>query len=727
MAKQQSMLGWRLGAMGLLVGGLVAATTIWQAVSEAGAPPFEPRVLAVFKDKQLQVAVGSLIAAGKPASGQVGVELLDEDGKSLSQRSVQLGRGVHANGDIGFSFAAVDPANADKLRLRVTYQKRQFVVPVKKTLLGKGHEMTVNAGTEFHAGSQASIQCTVQAVRTIAEAVPLQACPVAIYLTDAKAKEPVHHTVFQGETDKNGKLAANFAVPSLTPGQYTMQIVSKSPLGEEKLERLVRIKADGKILLVSDRPIYQPGQLIHLRALALRSFDMKPLENKDLLFEIEDPKGNKVFKKAFTTSDFGIASVDFQLADEVNMGNYNLRAIIGDVRAEKTVQVKRYVLPKFKVEVKADKTFYLPKEKINVQLQSDYFFGKPVANSKIEVTASTFDVAFKEFSKWKGTTDANGHAKFEIQLPDYFVGQPLQAGNAIVKLDVTVLDNADHKEKVTKSYAVSDQAIRVSIISEGGKLVPEMANRVFVAAIYPDGSPAPNTEIKLWHKKQPDAQHPWMGGRGRFGPGGIQPQPKPANAEPKEEKLGAPLAVVKTNSAGLAELKLTPKKDQFRIGAYGNNNVEMVGRVEQHFGAQNVYDLRVDAKDPRGNRAHAILSLSSQPFGENVLLRLDKAIYQSGDRMNVDIRTSAGLPTVYVDIVRGGQIMLSKWLEVKNGAAVHALDLPQSVFGSLEIHAYQMLFHGEIIRDSRVVYVQPTNDRSGRQAGTVGHRRHRRR
>jgi uncharacterized protein YfaS (alpha-2-macroglobulin family) len=79
---------------------------------------------------------------------------------------------------------------------------------------------------------------------------------------------------------------------------------------------------------------------------------------------------------------------------------------------------KRYVLPKFKVEVKTDKTFYLPKEKIAVDLQSDYFFGKPVANSPVEVSASTFDVAFKEFTKWKGMTDANGHVKFEIQLPD---------------------------------------------------------------------------------------------------------------------------------------------------------------------------------------------------------------------------------------------------------------------------------------------------------------------
>ena len=51
------------------------------------------------------------------------------------------------------------------------------------------------------------------------------------------------------------------------------------------------------------------------------------------------------------------------------MGDYHLRAVLGETRAEKTVQVKRYVLPKFKVEVKADKSFYLPKETVKIELQ----------------------------------------------------------------------------------------------------------------------------------------------------------------------------------------------------------------------------------------------------------------------------------------------------------------------------------------------------------------------
>ncbi len=36
--------------------------------------------------------------------------------------------------------------------------------------------------------------------------------------------------------------------------------------------------------------------------------------------------------------------------------------------------------------------------------------------------------------------------------------------------------------------------------------------------------------------------------------------------------------------------------------------------------------------------------------------------------------------------------------------------MPGDVFGTVEIHVYQMLAHGEIIRDSRVVYVQSRDD-----------------
>src|SRR5262249_6427252 len=154
----------------------------------------------------------------------------------------------------------------------------------------------------------------------------------------------------------------------------------------------------------------------------------------------------------------------------------------------------------------------------------------------------------------------------------------------------------------------------------------------------------------------------------------------------------------------------SPKADQFRQGNVGQRNVEMLGGTQVGWGPAVLLDVSAEARDAKGNTARTSVELNSHPLGENVLLRLDKAIYRTGDSLNVDVRTSAGMPTAYLDIVRGGQIVLSRWLDVKDGQASHRLDLPPSVFGSVEVHAYQVLRSGEIIRDSRVVYVQPRSD-----------------
>jgi hypothetical protein len=636
-----------------------------QALTQAGAPPFSPGAVAYFpSNDKLTVAVRAPGVDARPMS----VELIGADGK-LVTKGKQVGS--------AFELAA-DKAKAAGYALRVRQGDRRKDFPLPSILLAKAHETALVCGQEFFAGSKTALRLSVHGVRSATETVPLPGAEVNIRLRGAAngAKSFENHELYSGKI--NAETTIQLPIPAVAAGTYILEVSTRSALGQEKLERQIRVKSEARILLVSDRPIYQPGHVIHLRALALRPFDLKPVEKAPILFEVEDGKGNKVFKKTLTTSDFGIAAVDFQLADEVNMGDYQLKAALGEARAQKTVTVKRYVLPKFKVQVTSDKSFYLPKEKVNGSLQVDYFFGKPVAGGKVEITAETFDVAFRKFQTWNGKTDANGHAKFEIQLPDYFVGQPLQKGNALVKLEIKVTDTADHGETVTRTYNVSDQPIRVSLIPEGGRLVPGMENRVFAAAIYPDGSPAP-CNVKLWLGK---------------------------------EAKGDPLASVKTNDAGLAEFRFTPQPGQFR--GDGNNeqrNVEMLGgQVIQVWAPKMLLDLHAEAKDGKGSVARTVASLNSQPLGENVLLRLDKAVYKGGDAMKVDISTSAGLPTTYVDVIRGGQVLLSRWLEVKDGAAGDRIDLPQTAFGTVEVHAYQMLRSGEIIRDSRVVYVQPRDD-----------------
>ncbi|MDW8224042.1 MAG: MG2 domain-containing protein [Gemmatales bacterium] len=706
-SSKRTVLAARIGTvLGIL--GLVVAGGLWlmrSSPAHAGILVNDSAVAYQTADKLLIAVTLEHPQSGKaatPLSGTLKVSLLDKAGQIVATRQSAINQKEFAE---SYRFEFEKPqAPPHELQLRIEFSKEQLEVPLAKVLLVKAHETAVLASRDWHQGSRAAIRLQVQGVKSLTETVPV-AAEYGICLVDQDGKKiPLE----KGRTDGKGAATVAVQVPDLPPGQYKVEIHTRSQLGEEKLEQTVSIKSDTKILLVSDKPLYQPGQVIHLRALVLRQFDLKPVADSDILFEIQDPKGNKVFKRTVKTSEYGIASVDFQLADEVNMGDYQIRAVLGQHESKKTVTVKKYVLPKFKVELTTDKKFYLPKETVKAELQCDYFFGKPVAGATVKVSASTFDVEFKEFARWEGKTDTNGHAKFEIKLPDYFVGQPLQKGDALVKFDVTVTDTADHSETITRTYPVSDQGIRVGLIPEGGRLVPEMENRIFMAAVYPDGSPASECTLRIW-----------LG----------------------QEKKGQPVATLTTNAAGLAEFTFVPQKENLRqafaaprfdgdflprevrpfrpgrgIGAPQPDGVEeqtielLGGRTVPVHGPRMVCDLIAEAQDKQGSKAEAKAVVSCEPLGENVLLRLDKAIYRAGDSMLVDIRSSAGLPTVYLDIIKSGQLLLSQWLDVKEGKATHKLDIPPTLFGSLEVHAYQMLADGQIIRDSRVIYVQPREE-----------------
>jgi hypothetical protein len=671
----RSLLTRGAAALGILLAG-AAVVCLWQTPNQADAAALTAKDAGVFKDKdKLLITLNVANPDAKELRATLKVELFDAKGKSVGKAEQKL-KQKEAAAYYRFQLPLTGlPADQVTLRCHLG-DKEQFKAKVSELMLVKAHETTLSSGQEFVAGSTASLRCTVQGVKSLTESIPLGGSEVSISLKGKEKISAILHSLYKGKTGADGSVTAEFKVPALPAGQYKMEVATKSAFGEEKLERDIRVKNEGKVLLVTDKPLYQPGQLIHIRALALRPFDLAPMSKQELTFEVEDSKGNKVFKRTHKTSDFGVAAVDFQLADEVNMGDYHVRAQLGETTSDKTVSVKRYVLPKFKADVKADKSYYMPKETLKVDLQSDYFFGKPVAGGKVKVTASTFDVAFKDFQTWEGKTDAQGHASFEIKLPDYFVGQPLAKGDAIVKLETKITDTADHTETITKTYPVSNTPVRVSLIPEGGRVVPGLDNRIFVAAIYPDGSPA-QCDVKLW------------------------------NGAPK----GEPFAKLKTNDAGLAEFTVAPKADQFRKAEWQQQNLEMLGGEQRPWWGQKTYfDIGLEAKDSKGPAISFVAGINADPFGENVVLQLDKAIYRGGDVAQVDVRSSAGLPTVYLDVVKDGQTLLTKWLDVKNGKAAHKLDLPQTIFGTVEIHAYQMLGGGEILRDTRVIYVQPSSD-----------------
>jgi hypothetical protein len=120
----------------------------------------------------------------------------------------------------------------------------------------------------------------------------------------------------------------------------------------------------------------------------------------------------------------------------------------------------------------------------------------------------------------------------------------------------------------------------------------------------------------------------------------------------------------------------------------------------------------IQASDAQGHATQRDFYFEGQYAEESVLLRPDKPVYRVGDAMRLTVLTSQPRGTVYLDIVREGQTISTRSVDVEAGQAEIGVDLTPDLFGTLELHAYKILRSGTITRDTRLVVVDAAEDLS---------------
>ena len=297
--------------------------------------------------------------------------------------------------------------------------------------------------------------------------------------------------VFTGTSDAQGLVRVAFTVPDdVEHPDQVMRVESTTSSGTVVSEEAVYVGRAYNILLSTDKPVYQPGQTIHMRALALDSLALKPANDEPLTLTVTDPAGNKVYQRELTASGYGVAASDFVVDALAMSGDYIITAEMGPVQSTRTVTVKPYNLPRFKVEFVPDKEFYLPGETATGEVRAHYFFGKPVADGDVNITAYVTDVDRFQVHQLSGSTDADGVFRYEFPIPDYFVGR-LDNQSASLDLEINVVDAADHPETIDESLTVAEQTLLVDAVPESGALRPGLENIVYLDVSYPDGRAAP--------------------------------------------------------------------------------------------------------------------------------------------------------------------------------------------------------------------------------------------
>ncbi len=460
-------------------------------------------------------------------------------------------------------------------------------------------QIVLHGGESFHADSMAALRLFV---RNASAGHPVAGAAVRVLLAD---KEVGRFT-----TGPAGTIEGFFRVPDLKDGNYSLKVEVDSTIGKDTLSRSVGVRRETKLLLTTDKPMYQPGQTIHLRALALDAFTLKPRGGAAAQFEVLDSKGNRVLSKNATLSEFGIGSTELELADEINLGTNKVIVAASGLRQERTVEVAKYALPKFEVEVRLEKPSYRPREVVRGMVRAKYFFGKPVhGRAKVLIGGETVSGDLREDGTW------------EFQAP--------APGEGLAKVEATVTDTADHRETKATGVIVSAEALKVTLYPEGGQTVRGAENTYYVLVATADGRPT-KADLALY-----------------------------VNGTRQE---------LKTDELGVAKVTAKPP-----------------GRIELD-----------RARDTSGNETRTMRSIGADSMTD-FTIHLDKAAYKGGETMTVRVLGAGGEP-VYVDFVKGGQLLLAKVVEKDHVA----FDLPPDLFGTLQVVAYK---HSTAQPVTRVAYV----------------------
>ncbi len=269
--------------------------------------------------------------------------------------------------------------------------------------------------------------------------------------------------------DRNIKIS----VPDVEAGKYFVEAKVSTKKGKDIIKKEVYITnaKQEEVVITFDKGIYKPGDTVNYRALVITKDANTPLE-KEANICIYDGNDNKVYNENVKTSEYGIVSGSFTLANEVNSGMYKLSVKTDRNETVKSFKVNPYVTPKYEVKIGLGKENYLVGDVATIKLDANYFFGEPVANA-------VFDLYINDQKRTTLTADSEGKAQYSYALTN----------DGVYSLKVEAKDSSNYFVEATKDFVVGSDIFEIDVFPEYGLLAAGRKNNVYVFTSKPDGTP----------------------------------------------------------------------------------------------------------------------------------------------------------------------------------------------------------------------------------------------
>jgi hypothetical protein len=434
--------------------------------------------------------------------------------------------------------------------------------------------------------------------------------------------------------------------------------------------------------LVTDKPLYQPGDTVRFRSLTLERFSLQPAaERLGIHYTITTPQGH-AFEIA--QNDFlqftqqgptqgaavhgpeskylrGIGGGEWDIPAQLDGGEYTLT--VSEDHNRFPAQKRKFIVNHFqKPRLLMDLTFgrrsYGPGEEVQASCKVASAQG-PVANCKAEVSVQidgkTYDAEGKEPGKtFAFQADRDGKMVVRFKLPE-----KIDRGQASVNV---VFQDGGKPESLLKPIPIVLKTLDVKFYPEGGYLVPHVPCRVYFEARSTLGKPAElkgrlmddTGDVVALVQTLADDREPGVNqGMGVFrftprpghqyhleidNPRGISEKPKLEVGSGHDVAMSIPQAVMMSHEPIDVHLRSRDKTRRLLVGAYCRGRLFDHARVTAPAGE----DIQVTLRPALGvGGVYRVTVFEEEPTtGQRPLLTpvAERLIFrQQRERLNLDV------------------------------------------------------------------------------------------
>lgn len=292
---------------------------------------------------------------------------------------------------------------------------------------------------------------------------------------------------------------ARVQLPDVPDGDYQLRARFSTALGPGEVTAPLALYAPARIHVITDRPLYEPGNTMRFRAVVVRAKDLAPIEHRPGTWLVTNPAHEVVLEEAAASGPWGVVAGSFPLDRAAASGAWTVAWRSAGATDEVAVTVQPFTLPRFRIDALADRAFYRPGDHPVVKGAVIYSSGAPVAGARLELAWSV-DGAWPPPAAWlagalpvRGEAGANG--RFELALPE--VPADLQ-GRATLTAQIAARDAAGDRVAGAVKVLLSADGIAVSAVTElGDGLVEQFNNRLYLRVTTPDDRVVANQAIQV--------------------------------------------------------------------------------------------------------------------------------------------------------------------------------------------------------------------------------------